>query len=926
MTTADRAPDFSIVVPTLNEVDNVDPLLEQIFALGQDAGSFEVVIVDDASTDGTDARVRAWAETHPVRLVERRGARGLASAVIAGARAARSDVVVVMDADLSHPVSAIPSLARALLEQRADVAIGSRRVSGGGTPGWPLRRRLASRFASALAWPISSARDPLAGYFATRRAALLALGDAPEGFKILLEVLAAGGSGLCVVEVPIVFVDRTRGQSKLGLGTAREYLRRLAVFCGGELGTPRVRRLRGALAASALADALVYALLAGAGASLGLAQLAGAAVALAAALALRARDLFASSAAPRAPVPPWARLAGVALLAAFLRGGVLESFVRAGFPPLVAFAPALVVGVGLLWLAASWGVFPPARERERALGLRLGCLALAAYLFALRAAYLGAIELLPEEAYYWSYSQHLALSYLDHPPLIAWLIAGSTALLGQNEWAVRLPALLCAAVTAGFAFALAEHWLGKTAAAAALALCAALPFTFTSGAMMTPDAPLAAAWSGALYFLYRALVEERPRAWLGAGICIGLGLLAKYTIALLGLGALAFALLDSRARAQLRRPEPWLGAALALVLFSPVILWNRHNEWASFAFQSTRRLSAAFRPGLHHLVAGVAVLLGPVALALAALAGPRARQAIGAERRRFGFAACAALAPLAVVFAFTLAHPPKLNWTGPFWLALFAPAGALLAAPAAAQTSRLGRVAARSFVPALLLALVGYGGLLHALGLGIPGADFPAGTRYAQRWREIAQAVDRAADELIERDGAPPLVVAFDRYGAPSLLAFYQPQDDDEDRAWDVAGRHLFGLGTSLMYDRWLPPDAVAGRTLLCVSEEPRDLELAARFASAPGPVESVPITAGRKGHETLYLRALRGYDPALVSGTKRKKAAASNTAVSGASSSHIEPSSRMPSAARASSPSSSGLAGFALARDSSSTGTHSGR
>src|SRR5262249_24748970 len=181
MTTTGRGPDFSIVVPTLNEVDNIDPLLEQIFALGPAAGPFEVVIVDDASSDGTDARVRAWEQTHPVRLIERRGARGLASAAIAGARAARSDVVIVMDADLSHPPSAIPALARAVLEGRADVAIGSRRVPGGATPGWPLRRRLASRFASALAWPLSNARDPLSGYFATRRADLLALGDAPEG-------------------------------------------------------------------------------------------------------------------------------------------------------------------------------------------------------------------------------------------------------------------------------------------------------------------------------------------------------------------------------------------------------------------------------------------------------------------------------------------------------------------------------------------------------------------------------------------------------------------------------------------------------------------------------------------------------------------------------------------------------------------------
>src|SRR5262249_34894033 len=191
------------------------------------------------------------------------------------------------------------------------------------------------------------------------------------------------------------------------------------------------------------------------------------------------------------------------------------------------------------------------------------------------------------------------------------LIAGSTALFGQNEWGVRLPALLCSLVTASFACALASRWFGKSAAIAVLALCAALPFFFTSGVIMTPDAPLPAAWSAAVYFLWRAQVENEPRAWWGAGISIGLGLLAKYTIALLGLGALVFALVDRRARAQLRSPEPWLAALLALALFTPVVLWNRQHEWASFAFQSTPRLNAAFRFGLPSLLGSIPVFLRP---------------------------------------------------------------------------------------------------------------------------------------------------------------------------------------------------------------------------------------------------------------------------------------------------------------------------
>ncbi|HXZ86565.1 MAG TPA: polyprenol monophosphomannose synthase, partial [Myxococcota bacterium] len=233
---------FSIVVPTLDEAENVDELLRQIFAL-EGCPPFEVVVVDDDSKDGTAERARAWSASHPVRVIVRCGARGLAGAVILGAREASADVVVVMDADLSHPVSAIPALARAVLEGRADVAVGSRHTRGGAIRGWPLHRRIVSRIASSLAWPISAVSDPMSGFFAAPRAALLALGEAPAGFKILLELLSRGGSSLRAVEVPITFTDRVRGESKLGVTEVGQYLARLASFAGADAGSPALRRL-----------------------------------------------------------------------------------------------------------------------------------------------------------------------------------------------------------------------------------------------------------------------------------------------------------------------------------------------------------------------------------------------------------------------------------------------------------------------------------------------------------------------------------------------------------------------------------------------------------------------------------------------------------------------------------------------------------
>ena len=113
---------------------------------------------------------------------------------------------------------------------------------------------------------------------------------------------------------------------------------------------------------------------------------------------------------------------------------------------------------------------------------------------------------------------------------------------------------------------------------------------------MTPDAPLTAAWGGALYFLERALIGNRRAAWWGVGVCVGLGMLSKYTIALLAPATLLFILLDPGSRRWLWQPGPYVAALVATLFFSPVIVWNALNDWASFAFQSTGRMSVAAEP------------------------------------------------------------------------------------------------------------------------------------------------------------------------------------------------------------------------------------------------------------------------------------------------------------------------------------------
>jgi len=208
--------EIAIIIPTLQEAENVAPLITEIEQT--DLPFTEIVFVDDGSTDGTREQIRALGDKHRVRLVERDGSdRGLAGAIVAGAESTRADLLVVMDADLSHPPSQIAALLRPILMNEADLVIGSRYVQGGATPGWPVWRRVISRAASGLAYPLTGVRDSMCGFFVVRRDCLLRFAKTAVGFKIVFEMIVRGRKALRVHEVPIVFQNRERGSSKMSL-------------------------------------------------------------------------------------------------------------------------------------------------------------------------------------------------------------------------------------------------------------------------------------------------------------------------------------------------------------------------------------------------------------------------------------------------------------------------------------------------------------------------------------------------------------------------------------------------------------------------------------------------------------------------------------------------------------------------------------
>jgi dolichol-phosphate mannosyltransferase len=216
---------IDVIVPTYREAANIPLLIERLDALRRaHPDPLQLTIVDDDSRDGTREIIERlnlpW-----VRLIVRTADRGLSAAVLAGLEATSGDLIVVMDADLSHPPEAIPSLLRKL-DEGSDFVVGSRYVEGGVTDDdWGFFRWLNSRVATLLARPFTSLEDPMSGFFALRRTTF-ARADTlnPIGYKIGLELLVKCRCS-AVAEVPIAFVDRIHGESKLTLREQFRYLR-----------------------------------------------------------------------------------------------------------------------------------------------------------------------------------------------------------------------------------------------------------------------------------------------------------------------------------------------------------------------------------------------------------------------------------------------------------------------------------------------------------------------------------------------------------------------------------------------------------------------------------------------------------------------------------------------------------------------------
>ena len=571
----------------------------------------------------------------------------------------------------------------------------------------------------------------------------------------------------------------------------------------------------------------------------------------------------------------------ITLLILFLRGGILATLIQLlDFSPGSAFFLCVMASSILRYIGNIFYIF--SRQPSNAYSDRewyYFFIGIVIYSVLLRFFYLGLPELFYEEAYYWNYAKHLDIGYLDHPPLVAWIIWLFTKLMGDNEFAVRFGAFIFWFVMAYFSYRLARNINKNTGANQAILLVATLPIFFATGWAMTPDAPLMACWAAMIYFLYQALIHEKRIAWLGIGIAMGLGMLSKYTIALAGVAALLFILIDHHSRKWIFRPEPYLAVLIAIIIFSPVIFWNAGHEWASFLYQGRNRMADHFEFSLPYFLISMILILTPtgflsvISILLYRRAAIFSNDIVAGDtiyktmNRGYFLLLTLTIFPVAVFLTLSFFRETKFHWTAPCWLGIVPYMALMVTRNSQSGANKLLEWSRRAWPATIVICLVCYGAALHYLSLGFPGIPYSKNL-YLLGWEGFGREINTLVEKIERETDDKILVVGMDRNRIASGLAFYRTKaiESSNERvshepAFQTSSWHLFG-GNSLMYEYWFPIEEQKNKTLLLVSKSMANLtsdDVLSRARQA-GDIKEIKLWKNSRPVGLYYYRLVKGY------------------------------------------------------------------
>lgn len=455
------------------------------------------------------------------------------------------------------------------------------------------------------------------------------------------------------------------------------------------------------------------------------------------------------------------------------------------------------------------------------------------------------LDLAPDEAHYWDWSRHLDWSYYSKGPLVAWLIRGSCELFG--EWsrqltgsemlAVRLPAVVCGALLLFALYALTVQVFQRERLPFAVVLLAlTVPVVSAGGLLMTIDSPFTCLWAWALVTGYCAMVQGRRWAWPVTGLLIGLGILAKYTMALWLFSAGLFLLFTPESRRLLFCPGFWVMTGVAALCCLPILWWNAANGWVTFQHVATQAgVSGQQGQGIHwlgpleYLGGQFALLLGYwlVAWMAAIIVFRPSREASPAIRYLWWMSL-----PTFVLFGLvTFKAKAQINWPVAGYLSGMVLAAVWLEQQLTSPSKGYRRLAQVSLAAVCVLgvavtALVHDSRLSHPVAAQLAGSPtqaepFPMRkldpTCRLRGWRYLASEVDALRASIEAREGEEPILAGI-HWALPGELGFYC---EGNPPVYSVG--LAFGDRHS-QYDLWRPnplsdSQSFHGRTFLVVGQ-----------------------------------------------------------------------------------------------------------